>query len=471
MTINATSTSVRKHVHTARISHNPIPVGIVGSGGMMPPYHTMSANANPSISQAVAVYGSMDSAIEMAEKYGIPKAFFRNTGDPEGAWKRFLKTNQLTVIAGPNHIHRPQAESAIAVPFEGNDRFLYVEKPPAATLDDAIALEQLEADNEGQIAVVAHNRLWDQLLEMRHKIAKGEIGDITNVEVEYQQDYHFGRASPGWRNAGDIAGEKGGVLEGKIGKLIDIAYHGLDTLIFTTGKNVTGVMNATASTIEPEKIVGSGGAFGTGGGDDRAVTAGTPEAENYLFDDVLISTLELGRRKVKTESGETELPVPVRLTVSQTDSGYKNTLRIRVNGTKGALEFNTDDAASLYSVDSDREAGPSGTEGRSTLVTPALEYRATLPDWLRDGLDMQTEAPFGYDTPPKHDKGWRETHRNQFQHWAKYAQLVRDGEIGVEERANLFTVPTANQAANVMRTARAIYQTAQKQETHPVILN
>ena len=460
---------VTKGVNSAHVHFDPMLVGIVGSGGMMPPYHTGSANANPRIARPVAVFGTQDHGIDMARKYGVEGVYFRDGKDPDGAWKAFLDTHQLTVIAGPNHVHLPQAREAISIPFQGRDRFLYIEKPPAATLDDAVSLEQLEADNPGRIAVVAHNRLWENLLEMRHKILSGQIGDITNVEVEYQQDYQFGQASPGWRNAAGVAGEPGGVEKGNIGKLVDIAYHALDTLMFSTGRPVTGVAGAQVLTIEPEKIVGSGGPFGAGGGKDKIVVAGTDEAKEYLFDDVLYANLLLGTRKVSTKTGDLELPVGAQLKVTQTDSGYKNRLRIRVHGTKGSLEFNTDDAASLYQVDSNRGGGgPSNITKRIDLATPALEYRKTLPDWLREGLDMQTGAPFGYDTPPKHDRGWRETHKYQFQQWALYAQLVRDGVIGIDQRADLFTVPTANQAANVMRAMKAIYQAANQQQVTPV---
>lgn len=440
----------------AVLSFSPISVGIAGSMGMMPGYHTESAQANPRISRVQSVYGTKENALKMARLYGVREAFFRDNDKDGSVFNRFLETHQFSVIAGPNNVHVPQAVAAMKVPYKGphvrSDRFIYLEKPPAHSLEDTVRLVDLESEHPGQIAVVAHNRLWDMLLEMRYLISTGAIGTITNVEVAYQQAYQKGEDAPGWRIQQGVVGEKGNTADGPLGKLIDIAYHAQDTLTFVTGLEVKAIGGANVHTVEPLRRIARGGAFGSAKSESQLVTVGG--TSGFHNDDVLYANLLLGKK----EMSEHDREALVSMRVTQTDAGHQNHLALRVYGARGSLWFSTDDPLNLYSSD-----GGIVTHA-TTYASPALKYRETLPDWLKEGLDMRGGAPFGYDTPPAHMTGWKEVHSRQLKSFALYGQLVSQGVIDVSERAKLYTVPTVAESLQTMHVLKTIYEAAASQQ-------
>ncbi len=432
--------SVHEERTCAELAFEPILVGICGSMGMMPTYHAESAQANPRISVAKAVYGSRESALKMAQLYGIERAFFRDNDSDGRIFTEFLGSHELTVIATPNHLHVPQAIAALTT----HKGFVYVEKPSAHDLEGAVALEALEKGYPGRVAVVAHNRLWSGLLEMRHMIREGEIGDVTNVEIQYQQDWQRGDTSVGWRALKGVVGEKGNERDGVIGKLTDIAFHAIDTLLYTTGLEVRAVAGAHVANVEPQRKKSSGEAFGAAHGEGDFIAVGNDSP--YHSDDVMYATLILANN------------APARLTVSQTDAGKKNHLSIGVYGKKGSLSFSTDNPMNII-----RSRGGPITECIN-YCSPTLGYTQTFPKWLIEGIDLRPNAPFGWHTPPDHMTGWKEVHRKQLQTFALYANLVLHDDISVDQRSQLYMIPTAAEAATVMRVMKTVYEAAARQQ-------
>jgi len=258
-----------------------------------------------------------------------------------------------------------------------------------------------------------------------------------------------------WRMAKGEGGELGPDDSGKLGKLIDIAYHALDTLQFVTQDSMTAVNGSVINNIVKERDdpAGAAATFGGSAGSAGKVEVGgdTP----YHGDDVLSANVTLGSKY----NGD--------IKVTQTNAGQMNMLKLRIYGSKGSIEFNSDDANTLKLYDFD------GTHKVISRNPGNLTYVNQLADWYTDGMAMLTErnaedaeeapgvkhvtAPFRYNTPPKHDQGWRDVHRKQAQAFALYAQLVQQGQLKEENRGDLYMVPTAAESLNVMQGLKAIY--------------
>ncbi|MDP2926302.1 MAG: Gfo/Idh/MocA family oxidoreductase [Nanoarchaeota archaeon] len=428
-------------------SFSPIRVGISGCGGMMGPYHTEDLQSNPRIATVAAVYDARDVAIDVARTYGVPNAFFMENLDvtkDQATFSRFLKTHKLTVISGPNNVHAPQAE-AVFKTEDADKRFVYVEKPPANSLEGAIGLIVLDSKHPGQIGIVSQNRMWTMMLEARQMIQEGVIGNMVRSQVEYEQDWMGPDCPAYWRALKGIGGELGHDDLGNLGKLVDIAYHAVDSLEFMTSRNVVTVRNAYIQNVVKErKLPAGGGTFQKGGEELRIPVGGDTQ---YHGDDVMDAVLELDNGAI------------VDLRVSQTNAGHKNMLRVRAYGNKGSLEFNTDNANDLVLY---------GYGNKAETITRdpgALTYLKNIAPWLREGLAMNN-PPFRYFTPSKHDEGWRDVHRKQALAFALYAQLVAQKELSSDNRKDLFVVPTAQEALHVMQTLKAIYRTAANQKNY-----
>ncbi len=443
-----------------KLSFAPISAGVAGAGGMMGPYHVADLQHNR-ISNVVAVYDLENTARDIAGAYGVPMAFFfKEEKGSEAyntrAFNAFLNTHLLTVISGPNNVHAPQAE-AILSRSDADKRFIYTEKPSSNSLEGAIRLAQLEQEHPGQIGVVSQNRMWDMLLEAKHMIANGAIGKMQYSEIEYQQDWMNPGTPTVWRTLKGIGGELGPDNEGNLGKLIDIIYHAIDTLMFVTGQKVSSVINAYIQNHVSERVPGGGGPFGAKVEASGKVRVGGDSP--FHGDDVINSLVEL-------ENG-----AKAQVIVSQTNAGHKNMLRFRVYGENGSIEFNTDNANEMVVY---------GFSAKRTVITRSsgdLTYPITLPNWYHDGmrtlmkvvdegkgLELKVGGPFEYHTPPKHDMGWRDAHKKQALALALYAQLVTNGLIDKSERNKLYVVPTAFEAFTVMRVMKSMYETAAKQK-------
>lgn len=443
----------------ATFSHAPITVGMLACGGMMGPYHTEDFQ-HGRISTVVSVYDTPATAKDIAARYGVPNAFFFDTPKKDdskdeinhiNAYNQvsldaFLDTHKLTVISSPNSAHVEQAKY-ILKRDDADQRFLYIEKPPSNSLEGTVELAQLEQEHQGQIGIVSQNRMWDMLLEAKHLLSQNIIGEIQDFEVEYQQDWMNANCPAVWRARKGIGGELGPDDEGNIGKLMDIAYHAVDTLQFVTGKDITNILRAHIKNIVKERTPAEGGPFGAGGeSESEKVSVGGNT--DYHGDDVLNADVEL-------EGGGSG-----HLKVSQTNCGNQNKLKFTIYGSKGRIIFDTEDSEHLriqYDFN-DREETISRNPNNLTYVNK-------LPFWLRDGLNMNSR-PFQYFTPPGHNTGWRDVHRRQAQAWALYSQLVSQKAITIDQRRDLYMVPTAAEGVKVMRALKGIYETQKAQKDY-----
>lgn len=131
-------------------------------------------------------------------------------------------------ICTPNFTHYPIARALIDAGFD-----VICEKPLTATLEDAIALEQLVRDSGRFVGVTYTYSGYPMVHEARVRIAQGAIGKVRTVQVEYPLEWmataieQQGNAQASWRT--DPA------KNGRGGSIGDIGTHAYHLAGFVTG--------------------------------------------------------------------------------------------------------------------------------------------------------------------------------------------------------------------------------------------
>lgn len=191
-------------------------------------------------------------------------------------------------IVTPNHMH---ADPAIA--FLNAGIHVICDKPLASTSDDGRAIAKVVADS-GKLFVLTHNYSGYPLIrQAREMVARGDLGEIRVVQVEYAQDWladDVSNKQADWRTDPARAG-----LGGAIG---DIGTHAFHLACYVTGLKVEALM-ADLDAFVPGRRV-----------DDNAHIM-------LRFED-----------KAKG-----------MLWASQVAVGNENALRLRVYGSEGALDW------------------------------------------------------------------------------------------------------------------------------------
>jgi predicted dehydrogenase len=215
-------------------------------------------------------------------------------------------------IVTPNHMHFPVAKLALEKGFH-----VICDKPLTTTSDDAVVLSAL-ARQTGLVFCVTHNYTGYPLMrQARAMIAAGELGDIRNVQVEYAQAWlaepleATGQKQAAWRT--DPAQSGAG---GCIG---DIGTHALNLAMFATG-------------LKPKRLLADLQTFVPG---------------RRLDDNVQIL--------LRFEGGASGM-----LWASQIAIGNENALRLRIYGSKGALEWEQENPNEMWHTTTD------GTQRRLT---------------------------------------------------------------------------------------------------------
>jgi len=145
-------------------------------------------------------------------------------GSADEVWQRAADL-ELAVIATPNRSHVPLAEAAIEAGLA-----VVVDKPLAATSDEARALVQA-ASERGVMLTVFQNRRWDgDFLTARELLVAGSLGELLRFESRYERWRPV--PSGGWRDSAEPA-DAGGLLYDLGSHLVDQAL-----VLFGPAKNV-----------------------------------------------------------------------------------------------------------------------------------------------------------------------------------------------------------------------------------------
>jgi len=272
-----------------------IRLGMVGggSGAFIGGVHRMAARLDDRFELvAGALASSAEKALASGQEIGLtPERTY--TSYQEMAEREAQREDGIKAVSivTPNHVHYAAAKAFL-------ERGIHVicDKPLTATLDEAKQLHAL-AHQSRALFILTHNYTgYPMVRQAREMIANGELGTLRLVHVEYLQDW--------LTEAAENTGAKGAVWRtdpaksGPGGSTGDIGTHAFNLMSFVSGLTLERLSADVDSFVEGRRV------------DDNA--------------HVLL-------RFAGGAKGT--------LTCSQVAPGNENTLRLRIYGSKGGIEW------------------------------------------------------------------------------------------------------------------------------------
>ena len=367
----------------------PIRLGMVGGGqgALIGSVHRLAARMDGHFR---LVAGALSSTPERARKSGAEIGL-----DPARTyddWKRMAGREarrkdgiEAVAIVTPNHMH-----AAPAIEFLKRGIHVICDKPLTATMAEAKKLAAA-AEKADALFILTHNYTGYPLVrQARAMIARGDLGRIRLVQVEYAQDWlthevHNKQAE--WRSDPARAG-----IGGALG---DIGTHAYNLAAFVAG-------------MEPEALAAD-------------ITAFVPGRQ--LDDNANVLMRYPGGAKGM-------------LWASQVAPGNENSLRIRVFGDMGGLEWAQEEPNKLWFS---RFGEP------KQLLT-------------RNGAGALPEAQRVCRVPGGHPEGYLEAFANIY---AEAAQAIRARQAGLPVPDGV-TYPTLSDGLAGMRFVAACVTSARR---------
>lgn len=274
-------------------------MGMVGGGpgAFIGPVHKMAAELDGRIELVAGAFSqSAERSREAGKGFGIdPDRAYASYREMFEAERKREDGIELVVIATPNHLHLPVAEAALAAGIP-----VMSDKPATATYDEALKLEAVVAASGLPYGLTHTYAGYSLVREARAICARGQLGAIRKIAVEYLQGWlskpieSTGQKQAAWRS--DPA------LSGPGGCIGDIGTHAFHLVEYVTGLDVTGINAVLRSVVEGRQL-----------------------------DDDCNAFLRLSNDATGT------------LMASQVAAGERNSLRLRVYGEKGALDWRQED--------------------------------------------------------------------------------------------------------------------------------
>jgi len=203
-------------------------------------------------------------------------------------------------IATPNHVHYGAAKE-----FLTRGIHVICDKPLTSNLADAKKLKKC-ADERKALFILTHNYTgYPMVRQAREMIARGELGTVRLVHVEYMQDW--------LTEAVEETGAKGAVWRtdptksGPGGATGDIGTHAFNLMSFVSGLNLTGLSADLDSFVTGRRV------------DDNAHVL------------------------MRFDGGAKGM-----LCCTQVAPGNENALRLRIYGTKGGIEWEQENPNHLW---------------------------------------------------------------------------------------------------------------------------
>lgn len=207
---------------------------------------------------------------------------------------------EAVAIVTPNHMHYPVARE-----FLKRGIHVICDKPLTATLADARKFVRA-AETSNALFVLTHNYTgYPMIRQAREMVAKGELGPIRLVQVEYAQDWlsdnveETGNKQAGWRTDPERSGAGGSTG--------DIGTHAFNLASFVSGLKLEQLCADLDSFVEGRRVDDNGNVLMRFAGGAKGM-----------------------------------------LWCSQVAPGNENGLRLRIYGTKGGLEWAQEDPNYLW---------------------------------------------------------------------------------------------------------------------------
>ena len=295
----------------------------------------------------VEVVGIVGSSPERARAKGVAPVV--------DDYEALLADERVDVVhlTTPNHLHHQQVKQALAA-----GKHVVCEKPLALTSEQSAELLEL-AEAGGLVHCTNFNiRFYPQVQQARALVAAGAVGKVWNVHGGYLQDWLLLPTDWNWR----LEPEKGGSLRA----VADIGSHWLDLVQFVTGLRVSSLLADLATAIPIRRRP-------TG---EIETFASAADVERV---DAAMTTEDLAHILLRFEDGTRGSVV-----VSQVSAGRKNSLRFEVDGSKGAIAWDSERNEELWLGHRGR---PNELLSRDpALLVPDAAARTGLPGGHAEGF-------------------------------------------------------------------------------------
>ena len=278
-------------------------------------------------------------------------------------YEELLGDDRVDVVhlTTPNHLHYPQVKQALEA-----GKHIVCEKPLAMASEQSSELLK-EAKRSGLVHCVNFNiRFYPQVQQARALIADDAVGNVWNVHGGYLQDWLLLPTDWNWR----LEPQKGGELRA----VADIGSHWLDLVQFVTGMRVESLL-ADLTTAIPVRQRPTG---------EVETFSGAGDVER---EDTEMTTEDLANILLRFEGGTRG-----SLVVSQVSAGRRNSLRFEVDGSDGAVAWDSERNEELWL----------GHRGKPNELLP------------RDPSLFATEAASRTRLPAGHAEGFADTFKELY---------------------------------------------------------
>ena len=168
-----------------------------------------------------------------AETYGV--AFYSSVED-------ILADKDIDAVHNctPTFLHEKINRQVIE-----SGKHLLTEKPLCRTYAEAVSLVELSKKHPETVVGVNYNyRLNPLVQEMKHRIMRGDLGEVRIASGSYQQDWLLYDTDYSWRLEPEISGKSCAIA--------DIGTHWMDAVQYVTGHRITELI-ADLRTMLPKR--------------------------------------------------------------------------------------------------------------------------------------------------------------------------------------------------------------------------
>ncbi len=192
----------------------PLPVGIVGCGGIAQIIHLPTLHDHPDVTIRALCDTDTTKAAVLADKYNIPRIY----GDIAEMLKK--EELELVFILTPNNLHLPMSLIAL-----DHGVHLFIEKPAALSSGEAERIRHKAAEVGKTVMVGMQNRFRPDILWMKKFLMDRELGKVFFVKAGWLQATQHSIKQP-WLLNRRVSG--GGVVMDLGLQLIDMVWWLLD---------------------------------------------------------------------------------------------------------------------------------------------------------------------------------------------------------------------------------------------------
>lgn len=309
-----------------------------GPGAFIGAVHRMAAALDGAYELVAGAFSSDPGrSREMGAELGLDPArtyaSFEEMASVEAALPDDRRIEVVSIVT-PNHLHYPVAKAFLTLGFH-----VICDKPLTTTVKDAESLCRLTAERDRVFAVTHNYTGYAMVKEARELVRSGELGEVRKIVAEYSQGWLAtlleaeGHKQAEWRTDPARAG-----VSSALG---DIGSHAHNLARYVTGLELERLFADLGTVVQGRKL------------EDDAT---------------LLLRFEGGVRGV--------------LIASQISTGERNHLRLRVYGSRGALDWcqETPDRLRLVHAPGSERIVHAGTDALSERARAHTRLPAGHPE-------------------------------------------------------------------------------------------